>query len=257
MKASYTFSALSALALAGSASAASITGGVTPMTTFTAYNLDAGTSDWVIYGALSGSPTTTDYITERLDSSFSTPISGASTVESLGGAIKFGHGGGFDDEGNPVAATASGDARSPVDEDATLASLSFTHVMLGAEETVKVYVYAKQPQQTTLDVAASIGSDSWSVTDTTNLFAQGGGGNKEGKYGIVTLDVTGAEAGDVLNFTVSTDYSGAGEGSPAGFWGVGLAGASTTVNEPFIVPEPASVALAGLGGLMLLGRRRR
>lgn len=249
--------ALGLCAVATSASAAIVNGSFDTLAGFALSDLeltDGDASDhWAIYGRM-GYPTggVGDEFTSKTATS---PFSSATlngTIETggqLGGRIKFAHGAGF---GDYPAATTSTDAQGAlVQGNAGLISISFDYTMQGTGENLSIYLF-NVDSAPTVDVSATMSSSGGSYTSTSVVLPSATSNNI--RLGLLQLEITDATIGETMSFTVSADYSST-SGS-TNFWGVGLAGASSTVTA---VPEPGAFAmLAGVLGLgFVLVRRRR
>jgi len=245
---------LSGMLLPLTASAATITGSFDPLTGFAVSDLeltDGDASDyWAIYGRM-GYPTGgigDEFTSKNATSPFGT-ASLNGTIETggqLGGRIKFAHGGGF---GDYPTATSSTDAQGAlVQGNSGPISITFDYTMQGTGENLSIYLFNTNGAPT-VDVSATMSSSGGSFTDTSVTLPSST--SNDVRLGVLQLGITGATIGETLSFTVSEDFSS--NGSSDGFWGIGLAGASSTV-----IPEPSTFALMALfcGAALVYGRRR-
>jgi hypothetical protein len=232
------------------ANAATISGSTGSAGTFlvyTAYDLSTGTTDWAAFGGLGQGGAASDFTYKQGASSFSplTVVQGTGYTSGLSGVIKFAYG-----PAGGTYATATG--VSSVDVNPAVADkggggsqLSFTHSMLGTAETLQVFIYSKADESNVVDVQATIaGSPAYAQTLTLPTAYV-----NKGNYGIVSVNVADATIGETLTFSVTGNYAGL---SPAGWWGIGLAGATATA-----VPEPATIGLLASSAALLIRRRRR
>jgi hypothetical protein len=244
----------SGMILSFSGNAATIVGSLDTLAGFALSDLeltDGTASDhWAIYGRM-GTPTggIGDEFTSKTASSPFGSISGADVGLNLGGRIKFAHGGGF---GDFPGATASSDAQGAADQgNAGLISVSFDYTMQGVGEDLSIYLYGLNSLTPTVSLSATMGSSGGSYTNTNVALPTTSTNNIH--LGLLQFSVADATIGETMSFTISADYS-ATIGSQT-WWGVGIAGASSTVTA---VPEPSTFALLALAaGTLALIRRRR
>ncbi len=120
-----------------------------------------------------------------------------------------------------------------------------------------VYLHGLNENQDSYDFNASITGSMTTPLVWTDMALPTeytyGPGNRDGDYGILTLQIADAQPGDVLSFTFSSDYSEELDAmeTPDSTWGVGIGAASV-----YTIPEPSSLALLCLGALTLARRRR-
>lgn len=253
--------ALLAAAAPMTAPAATITGSVGEVVAFEIYTLEdtngRASDDWVVYGGYGavGTPAATHRTTKLENSSFGamTFAGRSQTAHNVNGVLKLAHDGGFGDYAAPTSTYSNPDISLAVAESPTQATLTFTHTLLDGEEELNIYLYGKAAAQLSVDIAAVLDSGGSYIAEDFALPTRRTSGGGQGSYGILTLAIAGAQAGDVLTFTLSTDYSEEIDSAltPANHWGVGIAAATVTV-----IPEPASLALLGLGAMLMLSRRQ-
>lgn len=247
---------------AGNAGAATILGSVGQFQPYTAYNLD-GYTDWAIYGQMAYGdaplppPSPTDFTHKTAVSSFAalSTVGGGPYLAGGGGTIKYSHGDAFGTYAPATTGGASEDAHSVAADSGSLSQVSFTHTVLASNETLQVFIVTKAHEQQWVDLSATIGGVGYTSTNqllplTNNDDINNGG---QGRFAIVNIDISGATVNSTLTFTVTSNYTNNTNPTPAGWWGVGISGATVTA----AVPEPTSLALLGLGGVALMGRRRK
>ena len=245
-----TVTALLALSAAQAAAITGNIGAAGAITAYKTYDISTGTSDWAAFGGLGQGGTAADFTYKQSAAANSfgavTVLQGTGYTTVINGPIKFAYG-----AAGGTYATATGVASVDVnpavaDRGSGLSQLSFTHTMLAASEDLQVFVVTKNYADNAVDVLVTIpGSASYSQTLTMPDALDGSppyapmGDFFKGSFGIVTLNVAGASVGDTLTFTLTGNYAGK---TPAGWWGVGIAGATATA-----VPEPAFIGVLGIG----------
>ena len=216
-------------------------------------DISTGTSAWVYYG-YNGSATgvNTDPTNAANFTRLSCPTNTLSPWTSgPGGYVTFtgassGASENFVFVNGPFGTNAAGQSGN---------SLSFNTTLLASSETLNVYLlsYNSRTDITATLTSSSGGSTIGSfTTDAVLPSPTNDDPNNNGTghgYGILTLNISGAAAGDVLNVSDATDITGV--ASPAGNANVGFQAADV------VVPEPASMGLLGIGGLGLLLFKRQ
>jgi hypothetical protein len=155
----------------------------------------------------------------------------------------------------PVPTSFNGDASQT--KSAQGGTVSFTTKMFAPDETLTLYLFSDSGNATsnvsTANMTASLDVSGASQTLTGEVLHVNNSWHDTWGFARYTLSVTGAAVGETLSFSIADTHADVFGPDGNIYTGVGISAVSI---DGVTVPEPASMAVLGLGGLALMRRRR-